>query len=169
MTSERHMIRLDKKPQLFSFRVAGLIFQEGHVLVQQGAGDRYWAFPGGRAEIGESTEETIIREMREELDREVGIDRLLLTVENFFSFDDYRAHELGFYYLLTLKTPLPFHRQEIVHRVIDGPTEVLFRWVPAHADSFAMHDIRPAFLANYITRLPERVEHLIVHEGQSRP
>jgi ADP-ribose pyrophosphatase YjhB (NUDIX family) len=72
MTSapERHMIRLDRKPQLFSMRVAALIFQNGHVLVQRGTKDSYWALPGGRAEIGESSQETIIREIGEELGRD---------------------------------------------------------------------------------------------------
>ncbi len=38
MTSapERHMIRLDRKPQLFSMRVAALIFQNDHLLVHEG-------------------------------------------------------------------------------------------------------------------------------------
>ncbi len=33
MITDRHMIRLDRKPQLFSFRVAALIFQNGHFLL----------------------------------------------------------------------------------------------------------------------------------------
>lgn len=168
MTLERHMIRLDRKPQLFSFRVAGLIIQNDHVLVQAGVNDRYWALPGGRAEIGETSEETIVREMQEELDRTVKIERLLWVVESFFGFDGYSAHELGFYYLLSLPDAFPFHPDNIVHRVIDGPTEVLFRWVPAAADAFLTHDVRPAFLGDALARLPETVEHLIINEGQPR-
>lgn len=43
MTSapERHMIRLDRKPQLFSMRVAALIFHDNYLLVQRGAKDSY--------------------------------------------------------------------------------------------------------------------------------
>jgi ADP-ribose pyrophosphatase YjhB (NUDIX family) len=168
MSAERHMIRLDKKPQLFSFRVAGVILHNDHLLVQRSVNETYWALPGGRAEIGESSEQTIIREMREEIGREVSIKRLLFTVENFFRFDDYRAHELGFYYLLKLDRPLAFHTEDIIHRVVDGPTEVEFRWVPATAAAFQSFDIRPAFLGSYMSRLPERVEHLIVDEGEPR-
>lgn len=168
MSAERHMIRLDKKPQLFTFRVAGLILHNGHLLVQRSANETYWALPGGRAEIGESSEQTIIREMQEEIDRTVRIERLLFTTELFFSFDDYRAHELGFYYLLTMDIPLPFHKDDIIHRVVDGPTEVEFRWMPATATAFQTFDIRPAFLGSYMGKLPERVEHLIVDEGKPR-
>lgn len=84
MTSaERHMIRLDRKPQLFSMRVAALIFHDGHILVQRAVGDVYWALPGGRAEIGESSEETIVREIHEELGRDCCVERLLWSAENF--------------------------------------------------------------------------------------
>lgn len=160
----RHMIRIDRKPQLFSFRVAGLIFHEGHVLVQRGAKDDYWALPGGRAEIGEDSRETILREMREELDREARIERLLWTVENFFSYEGYAAHELGFYYLLSLTDSFPFHEEEIVHRVEDG-VEVEFRWLRATPAALAVHRLKPQFVADRIERLPENGEHLIVREG----
>ena len=128
--SVRYMIRIDRKPQLFSFRVAGLIFREGYVLAQRGVKDDYWALPGGRAEIGEDSQETIAREMREELHREARVERLLWTVENFFSYEGYTAHELGFYYLLSLAEPFPFHEEDIVHRVVDG-VAVEFRWLKA--------------------------------------
>ncbi|BCH55331.1 NUDIX hydrolase [Agrobacterium vitis] len=167
MTMERHMIRLDKKPQLFTFRVAGVILHNNHLLVQKGANNSYWSLPGGRAEIGENSEQTIIREMHEEINRTVKIERLLWTVENFYSVGDYKAHVLGFFYLLKVETPLPFHPNDIVHWVIDGPTEVLFRWIPATSAAFKAYDVRPAFLGRFIGNLPERVEHLIVDEDSN--
>ncbi len=163
-TLERHMIRLDRRPQLFSMRVAGLIFQDGHLLVQRGAGDSYWALPGGRAEIGESSEQTITREIAEELDRGCAVERLVFSAENFFTYGDYAAHELAFYYLISLARPLPFHECDIVHRVLDG-CEVEFRWLPAKTPALLSHDLRPAFIAERIERLPSRHEHLIVREG----
>jgi ADP-ribose pyrophosphatase YjhB (NUDIX family) len=163
-SAERHMIRLDHKPQLFSFRVAGLIFHNGYLLVNRSVADRYWALPGGRAEIGESSEETILREIGEELHVEARIDRLLWTAENFFRYGEYDAHELAFYYLLHLEADFPFHESEIVHRVVDG-VEVEFRWLPATPSALHENDLRPAFIAQNIDRLPERHEHRIVREG----
>ena len=168
MTSapERHMIRLDRKPQLFSMRVAALIFQSDHLLVQRGTKDNYWALPGGRAEIGESSEETIIREIGEELNRDCSVERLLWSAENFFAYDDYAAHELAFYYLVTLAQPFPFHASNIVHRIVDG-VEVEFRWLPAQPSDLLKNDLRPRFVAERIGALPLRHEHLIVREGRS--
>ncbi|MBO9653148.1 MAG: NUDIX hydrolase [Agrobacterium tumefaciens] len=168
MTSapERHMIRLDRKPQLFSMRVAALILQNDHLLVQRGTKDNYWALPGGRAEIGESSEETIIREIGEELERDCSIERLLWSAENFFAYDGYAAHELAFYYLISLAAPFPFHENDIVHRIVDG-TEVEFRWLPAQPSVLLKNDLRPRFIAERIGALPQRHEHLIVREGRS--
>lgn len=160
----RHMIRIDRKPQLFSFRVAGLIFRDGYILAQRGAQDDYWALPGGRAEIGEDSRETILRELREELHCEARIERLLWTVENFFSYEGYTAHELGFYYLISLTEPFPFHEEDIVHRVEDG-VEVEFRWLKATPAALAAHLLKPQFIADRIDRLPLQGEHLIVREG----
>ncbi len=163
---QRHMIRLDRRPQLFSMRVAALIFQSDHLLVQRGAGDDYWALPGGRAEIGESSEQTIVREIGEELDRTCSVERLLWSAENFFAYDGYSAHELGFYYLVSLGHPLPFHENHIVHRVMDG-VEVEFRWLPSRTSALIRNDLRPRFIAERIEALPLRHEHLIVREGRS--
>lgn len=164
----RHMIRLDHKPQLFSFRVAALIFHEGHLLVNRSVADRYWALPGGRAEIGESTEETILREIEEELHVKARIERLVWSAENFFTYGDYQAHEMAFYYQIRLEEAFPFHENDIVHRVADGG-EVEFRWLPATAKALRENDLRPVFIADSIEALPERHQHVIVREGnQSR-
>lgn len=165
--SPRHMIRLDHKPQLFNFRVAGLVIQNGHLLVHRSVIDPFWALPGGRAEIGESSEETILREIKEELYVDARIERLLWTAENFFSDDRYDVHELGFYYLLHLEEKFPFHETEIVHRAFDG-VDLEFRWLPANIAALSQNDLRPAFIAQRIETLPQAQEHVILREGPPR-
>ena len=55
------MIVIDKAQRRFNYRIAGLAFRDGALLVHQAEGDDFWTLPGGRAEIGEPAEQTLRR------------------------------------------------------------------------------------------------------------
>lgn len=64
--------------------VAAIIIEKGKVFVtQRGYGEFKdgWEFPGGKIEPGETPEEAVVREIKEELDTEVKTIELLDTVE----------------------------------------------------------------------------------------
>ena len=64
--------------------VAAIIIKDGHVFAtQRGYGEwqGWWEFPGGKMEAGESPQEALRREIKEELDAEVSVGELLETVE----------------------------------------------------------------------------------------
>ena len=56
--------------------IKGVLFEDGRVWLRQNEFSK-WELPGGRMEPGEQSEETVVRELREELGVEVSIDRLL--------------------------------------------------------------------------------------------
>lgn len=64
--------------------VAAVIEHDGKVYVtQRGYGDFKggWEFPGGKIEIGETSEGALMREIREELKTEISVGEYLGTVE----------------------------------------------------------------------------------------
>lgn len=64
--------------------VAAIIIEQGQVFAtQRGYGDFKggWEFPGGKIDAGETPEEALVREIKEELDTEVEVKELLDTVE----------------------------------------------------------------------------------------
>ena len=64
--------------------VAAIILRDGRIFAtQRGYGEwkDWWEFPGGKIEPGESTEDALKREIREELATEIEVDELLTTME----------------------------------------------------------------------------------------
>ncbi len=64
--------------------VAAVIVRQGMFFAtQRGYGDwkGWWEFPGGKIEDGESPEAALVREIKEELDTEVKVERILRVVD----------------------------------------------------------------------------------------
>ena len=158
-------LRMKLKPKrIFQMRVAGLGFRDGHLLVHRAAHETFWTLPGGRAEFGEESADTLRREMVEELGVDVTVGRLLWVVENFFHYEGRDWHELGFYYLMELPDHFPFDVDEIVHRVQDEhPLE--FRWIPATEAGLKAYDLPPYFLAREIENPPQSTRHVVWHDN----
>ena len=78
---------------------AGLVVRDGRVLISRRPEGRHqggkWEFPGGKIESGETPEECIVREIREELAVEVKAEKTLGVVEY-----DYPAFHLTMHCLL---------------------------------------------------------------------
>ena len=64
--------------------VAAIIHKGDKVFAtQRGYGEwkDYWEYPGGKVGPGESPEAALVREIREELDTEISVDKFLTTIE----------------------------------------------------------------------------------------
>lgn len=155
-------VRIKTKPKrTFQMRVAGLGFRNGHVLVHRATHEKFWTFPGGGVEIGETSEETLKREMVEEIGVHVTVERLLWVVENFFHYEGRDWHELGIYYLMSVPESFPFAPEGIVHNIRDGDNDLEFKWVEATATALKALDIPPYFIADEIENLPAAPRHLV--------
>ena len=63
---------------------AAIIMKDNKIFVtQRGYGEfkDWWEFPGGKIEEGETPEECLKREIKEELEADINIDKYLCTVE----------------------------------------------------------------------------------------
>ena len=75
----------EKDKRMKSIRVsAAVIHRDGKIFATQRGYGEYkgkWEFPGGKREEGESGEEALEREIREELDSKVKIEKLICTTD----------------------------------------------------------------------------------------
>lgn len=69
-------------------RYQGAIIKDHHILLikhrEHDSGRSYWLFPGGGIETGETEEECVIREMKEETNLDIRIVSLLLKEPDYF-------------------------------------------------------------------------------------
>ena len=65
--------------------VVAAIIRDGDKVfaTQRGYGDYkdWWEFPGGKVEVGETPEKALVREIQEELNTTINVDRFLTTVD----------------------------------------------------------------------------------------
>ena len=75
----------EEDKRMKSIRVsAAVIHRDGKIFATQRGYGEYkgkWEFPGGKREEGESGEEALYREIREELDSKVKIEKLICTTD----------------------------------------------------------------------------------------
>ncbi|MCC7421438.1 MAG: NUDIX hydrolase [Planctomycetaceae bacterium] len=161
------MLCFDETPRRFQYRIVAVALHEGRVLLHRGDDDEFWSLPGGRAEQGETSEETLVREMREELATEVSLVRPLWFVENFFAYQHRAVHEIALYFLVQLHRDFPHFAPDATFRCAQPSEPFTFRWFPTDRETLAGLPLLPSFLQEELSRLPERLEHR-VHRDDPR-
>lgn len=105
-------------------RVAALFVRNNKVLVELGPGCHHYCLPGGRVQFGETAEEAIAREIKEELNANIEIVRCLYVHQCFFPLgENAKCHEIAFYFLVEAPTV----SNEQIFKSLDGDST--FYWV----------------------------------------
>lgn len=114
-----------------TIEVVAAIIRKGDRIfaTQRGYGDwkDYWEFPGGKVEASEAPEDALLREIREELDAEIRIDRFLCTVE----WDYPKFHLTMHCYICSLLTEALHLNEHEVSRWLASHELGTVNWLPA--------------------------------------
>lgn len=149
-------IRLPSGDARFSLRAAALILQNNQLLVIQNDTARCCYTIGGGVRIGETTEEAVLRECREETGLDWQIERLVFVQERFYRAEDIQHHELVFFYLMKPPTAPITSGQNT-----DQMDERLC-WLSLEQLEDA--PLVPAFLKEAMRKLPQTVTHMVTYE-----
>ena len=108
---------------------AVLCDKERFFATQRGYGDYrdFWEFPGGKIEPGETPEQALIREIREELGAEIAIDAFLTAVD--WDYPDFHLHMRC--YLAHVKSGRLVLKEHEAARWLRKPELDALPWLPA--------------------------------------
>ena len=114
-----------------TIEVVAAIIRKGDKLfaTQRGYGEwkDWWEWPGGKVEEGESAQQALVREIREELDTEIRVGKFLATVD--WDYPDF--HLTMHCYLCSLSSGSLHLNEHEAARWLDRETLRSVRWLPA--------------------------------------
>ena len=137
----------------FKFRVCGILEHNKKYLAVKMNQNKFFCLPGGHVELGEDTEQAVLREMNEELGYPVKIKRLVAINQNFFKSSDGKDfHEIGFYYVVEAQNdadinPNDYEREELDKGKIQ---HLVFKWF--ELEELKKIDFRPKYLIDCLDK-----------------
>jgi ADP-ribose pyrophosphatase YjhB (NUDIX family) len=145
----------------FNYRAAGVIINKNRLLIMKDGQSPYYYIPGGRVLMNELSENAIIREIKEELNIEVKVNRMLWIHENIFheEYFDEDFHELCIYYLIDIVGDEALSKQNEFTLLENGKQELRFFW--KDFNEIKNLKLYPLFIKEKISQLPQSIEHVV--------
>lgn len=142
----------------FNLRVSALIINNECLLVMKDEYSPYFYIPGGRINLNEKAEDAIVREIKEELNINSTIDRLVYVGESFFNEDKQKEdyHEICFYYLMNIDKDAYIFNNEQFSSFENGTRKLNFTWIPIHKlrDNY----LYPLFIKEELFDIPSQIK-----------
>lgn len=113
--------------------VAAVIRKDDKIFAtQRGYGEwkDWWEFPGGKMEPGETQEEALKREIREELSTDISVDEFLCTVE----YDYPKFHLVMHCYMCSLLTDSLHLNEHEAAKWLGREELTSVKWLPADVE-----------------------------------
>ncbi|MFW9847737.1 MAG: NUDIX hydrolase [Candidatus Thorarchaeota archaeon] len=156
----------------FGMRAVAVMLRNGCVLLSRLEYEDLWVLPGGRVFIGETAQDAVKREIKDEAGFEIGVERLLWVIENFFTYKgieesldirhDARVHDIGFYFLVTPEESAG-QWQEEEFQGADFPerpdVKIIFKWFVR--EELEDLNLVPPILKDLLKEIPDRTKHLV--------
>ena len=124
--------------------------------------DDYYYYIGGGVHLGETSEETVKREVFEEKGVEYEIGYLAVIHENFFvgssGLMGVDCHEIAFYYMMKPKGNKTLNSKSVTKVNV----KETMHWIPIN--ELEKYNAYPLFLKKYLQSEHSGVEHIITNE-----
>lgn len=144
-------LTIDLKEGRLNCRAAGIIIHDSKVLFHKNTNDPYYALIGGRVQICESSADTIVREIKEEIGKDVEITGYVSTIENFFEAKGKKYHEIMFVHSVEFCNKDDKKITDTLHNIEGGKDgNVNYEWLEiCDIDNY---DIRPGVIKDVLKK-----------------
>lgn len=136
-------ITIDVDGYKLNVRAGVVIMHNNKILLHRNVNSDHYAMIGGRVEIGENSEHTIKREVKEELGKEIEITGYVATVENFFEMKGSKYHEIMFIYKAEFINDEDKKTEDTLKN-IEGKDYLQYEWIDL--DKIDEYPLRPDVL-----------------------
>ena len=142
---------------IINYRVSAIFRYGNKILLHHELNSIHYTLPGGRVKEGETTEETLRREIKEEMGQEVKIIKPISFMENLFTDNKKKYHEILVTYELEFLDKSMYEKE--VMPTIEKDKELEFIWY----DLDKLNDIIfvPKALKDLIVNDSNQFKHII--------
>lgn len=152
-------ICFDTESGILNYRVAAIIEKDNKYLITENPHERYLSLIGGRVKIGESSIETITREVKEETSYDISNAKVRGVVENFFTspFSNKPVHEILVLIKVDFQDSIIYDKEKI--KCLDKEN-VYFTW--RSLDELKKENLKPTCIIDLLDK--DELFHIINHD-----
>ena len=140
-------ITIDVDDYKLNVRAAGVMIHNGKILVHRNVNSDHYALIGGRVEIGENSADTVKREIKEELGKDVEITGYISTIENFFEMKGSKYHEIMFVHKIEF-TNEEDKKIEYIMKNVEGKDYLQYEWI--ELEKIAEYEVVPKVIKDVL-------------------
>lgn len=156
-------LEIKNNTKKFKYRVNGIIIKNNKILTIKMKNNISYCLPGGHVELGEDSNTAIIREMLEEVNTNVTINKEFAVVENFYTDkNNLLTHEISFYFIVEPEnfSKIPLENYSKCENDKGELKQHNFVWL--EIDSLKDFDFRPYFIKEKLINNNFNFEHIII-------
>ena len=149
---------------IFNCRAVAIIIYDDKILFQKRKQDEFWALPGGKIRVGETTKEAITRELKEELGLvNLNVSDVVTVSEYFFEFGKDKYHQFIFGHKVSvLDSEWIFNDETFTG--IEEQENLEFKWF--ELNELETEPIKPDFLKEQLENLSSKEVQFITYKEE---